>query len=262
MESIMRVIDRTGHRYERLVALERLAAKSKTDTNARWICRCDCGIATVAYGQDLARGKVKSCGCLNAERIMQHGMSGTPVYAVWQAMLQRCENPKAQSYENYGGRGISVCEKWHTFEGFWIDMKNPPRGYSLDRIDNDGNYCKENCRWALTKQQANNKRKNRRIEFNGETRTLAEWAEKTGLGWSTLRTRLDNYGWTVKKTLTTPATLAAIYKFKGRKKTLREWSEETGINYETLSARVRKLGWPIDRALTEAIASKDIKRKT
>lgn len=258
----MRFIDRAGHRYERLVALERLPAKSKTDTNARWFCRCDCGRSTVAYGQDLDRCKVKSCGCLNAERIMQHGMSDTPVYAVWQAMLQRCENPKAQGYENYGGRGISVCEKWHTFEGFFKEMRNPAPGYSLDRIDNDGNYCKENCRWALTKQQANNKRKNRRIEFNGETKTLAEWADHVGIGWFTLRSRLDVYGWSVEKTLTTPSTLAVLYEFRGRKQTLRKWSDESGINLETLSARVRKLGWPIDRALTEAIASKDIKRKT
>lgn len=252
----MRVIDRTGHRYERLVALERLPAKSRTDTNARWFCRCDCGRSTVAYGQDLARGKVKSCGCLNAERIMQHGMSHLHVYAVWQAMLQRCENPNAQSYENYGARGISVCEKWHKFEGFFADMGNRPSGYSLDRIDNDGDYCKENCRWAVTKQQANNQRRNRCIDFNGERLTLSEWADRTGLGWSTIRNRLDQYGWSVEKALTTPPTLAALYEFNGRKQTLREWSVECRIDLETLVSRVRKLGWSIDRALTEAVASK------
>ena len=249
----MKVIDRTGQRYVRLVALERLPAKSKTDTNARWFCRCDCGVGVVAYGQDLQKGKVKSCGCLNAERIMQHGMSNTHVYAVWQAMLQRCENPNAQRYSDYGGRGISVCQGWHRFEAFFADMGNRPKGYSLDRIDNDGNYRKDNCRWALTKQQANNKRINRIIEFNGEKRTLAEWAERVGLGWYTLRSRLDVYGWNIEKSLTTPSTLAALYEFDGRKQTLRQWSEEMSIPLETLSSRIRKLGWAVDRALKEPI---------
>lgn len=245
----MRLIDRTGDRYARLTVVERLPAKSSRDTNARWFCRCDCGRATVAYGGDLERGKVKSCGCLNAERIMQHGMSNTHVYAVWQAMLQRCENPKAQRYEIYGGRGISVCESWHRFENFYADMGVRPKGYSLDRIDVHKGYCKENCRWATTVQQANNKQRNRIVEFKGEKKTLAEWAETIGIGWYTLRSRLDNYGWDVERAFTERVHSDVLHTFRGRSKTLPAWCEEFGQSYDLVKARLSKLNWSLEDAL-------------
>lgn len=247
----MRLIDRTGDRYGRLTVIERLPAKSKTDTNARWYCRCDCGRSTVAYGQDLERGKVKSCGCLNAERIMQHGYSGRHVYGVWQAMRQRCENPKAQRYADYGARGIRVCDEWRRFENFLADMGDRPQGYSLDRIDNDGPYSKENCRWTISKVQNNNKRDSRVIEFRGEKRTLAEWADHLGLEWSSLRGRIDRYGWDLERALTTPPTVTKLYEFNGKTLSLRDWAVESGIPLETLRSRVSKLKWSIDRALTE-----------
>jgi hypothetical protein len=187
-------------------------------------------------------------------------MSHTHVYAVWQAMLQRCENPNAQVWENYGARGISVCAEWHKFERFFADMGDRPKGYSLERVDNDGNYCKENCEWVKVKRQANNTRRNRILEFNGEKRTLAGWAEWAGLTWYTLRARLDVYGWSLERALTTPPTQPRLYKFKGKSKTLLEWSRVTGIDLETLSSRVRKLGWSIERALTEPIAHKTYNR--
>jgi hypothetical protein len=246
----MRLIDRTGDRYERLTVVERLAAKSKTDTNARWLCRCDCGMAVVAYGQDLGRGKVKSCGCLNAERIMQHGMSQLPVYHVWRQMRQRCENPTAQRYADYGGRGIKVCERWGKFENFIADMGHPAPGMSLDRIDANGGYCKENCRWADDVRQANNKRNNRVLDFNGEKRTIAEWAEKLGVEWSIIRNRLDNYGWSVERALTTPISGAAVYEFEGRSQTLQAWADEKGIHIDTLRSRLNKLNWPLEKALS------------
>lgn len=247
----MQLIDRTGHRYGHLIVIERLPAKSKKDTNARWFCRCDCGLGTVAYGQDLARGKVKSCGCWNPNRIMQHGMAGTHVYRVWQAMLQRCENPKAQSFANYGGRGIQVCEEWHKFEKFIADMGDRPRGFSLDRIEVDGPYSKENCRWATTKQQNNNTRRNRVIEFRGERRTLAGWAELYGLNWTTLRERLDRLKWDdLEAALTSPPRMPALHEFGGEKKTLAQWAEATGIPLDTLRSRLSKLGWSIEKTLT------------
>lgn len=246
----MRLIDRLGQRYDRLVVVERLPAKSKTDTNARWICRCDCGRATIAYGQDLARGKVKSCGCLNAERIMQHGMSDTHVYAVWQAMLQRCENPKSQAYANYGGRGIAVCDRWHKFEGFFSDMGNRPKGYSLDRRDNNGPYSPENCRWATTTTQANNQRRNRVITIYGRSRTFAEWAKYAGLDWYTLRERLDRCGWDLERALTDPVRQDTKHEFRGKALTMTEWGAETGIAVDTLRKRMSKLGWSLEKTLT------------
>lgn len=256
----MRVNDYLGLRFGRLTVLERLPRKSKTDTNARWLCRCDCGRATTVYGQDLKRGRTQSCGCLQAEVRMQHGMAHTPVYAVYKQMLQRCENPNSQAYENYGGRGIKVCDEWHTFEKFFADMGDRPKGFSIDRIDVNGNYCKENCRWVVSKVQNNNKRNNRHIEFNGETHTLGEWAEKLGVEWTILRNRIDYYNWSIEKALTTPVidVRGETYTLGGITLTLREWSNETGISFEALRKRVQKLNWTIEKALNTPVSKKGI----
>jgi hypothetical protein len=249
----MRLTDRTGERYGRLVVVERLPNKSATDTNARWRCRCDCGNETVSYGQDLGRGKVRSCGCLNAERIQSHGMSRLPVYAVWKQMIQRCENPKSQAWENYGGRGISVCESWHKFENFIADMGHPSPGKTLDRRDVNGNYCEANCWWRTSAQQANNTRRNRTIEYKGTKQTLAEWADTMGLEWNALRTRLDVLGWSVEKALTTPSTTAKRYEFQGDIKTLAEWAISLEIPLDLLRSRIGKLGWSVEQAFSTPV---------
>lgn len=200
----MRLTDRLGQRYGRLLVTERAPNKSETDTNARWKCLCDCGRETVQYGQDLKKGKVISCGCWNEEKRFKHGLADTPVHRVWIGMRSRCNNPKAREYVNYGGRGIKVCDRWESFENFVADMGIRPEGYSIDRINNDGNYEPSNCRWATTTQQLNNRRVNRVLELNGERRTIGEWSAKLGIGWSTIRNRVDRYGWTIEKALTTP----------------------------------------------------------
>lgn len=200
----MKLTDRLGERYGRLLVTERAPNKSATDTNARWKCVCDCGRETVQYGQDLKRGKVISCGCWNDEKRFKHGMANTLVYGVWQQIHQRCGNPKAAGYENYGGRGIKVCERWKSFENFVADMGVRSDGYSIDRINNDGDYEPSNCRWATTSQQLNNRRLNRVLELNGERKTIAEWSEQLGIKWDTIRSRVDRYGWTIERALTTP----------------------------------------------------------
>jgi hypothetical protein len=181
---------------------------------------------------------------------MQHGMSHTRVYHVWQAMLQRCENPKAQRYADYGGRGISVCAAWHKFENFFRDMGDRPKGYSIEREDNNGNYEPGNCRWATTKTQMNNQRRSRVIEVNGQRRTLAEWAEYAGLDWFTLRQRLDRCGWDIERALTDPVRQDAQYEFQGKSMTMVEWGVETGIAVDTLRKRMSKLGWSFEKTLT------------
>lgn len=199
----MRLIDRTGQRYGRLVVLERgPKPNSPKDTNARWLCQCDCGKTTVAYGQDLKRGKVVSCGCWNEEKRTKHGMYATHVNSVWRQMLDRCRNPKNPRYADYGGRGISVCERWHDFSNFIADMGDRPKGYTLERINNAAGYSPENCKWATYSEQLNNRRNSRLIEFNGKSQTMAEWAKETGIGWHTLRQRLDRLGWSVERALT------------------------------------------------------------
>lgn len=200
----MKLIDRTGERYGRLVVVERApnAANAK-DTNARWLCQCDCGRTSIAYGQDLKRGKVVSCGCWNEDRRTKHGMSRNHVYMVWQQLRDRCKNPNNPRWVDYGGRGIKVCERWDEFASFLADMGDRPKGYQLDRIDNNGNYEPGNCRWATPSQNLNNRRINRRLTMNGETLSIAEWAERVGINWYTIRSRLI-YGWTIERALTEP----------------------------------------------------------
>lgn len=198
----MRLIDRRGERYERLVVIERAPNAGPKDTNARWVCRCDCGRAVIAYGQDLAREKFKSCGCLNAERITKHGMATLPVYRVWIQMRSRCRNPNDDSFHNYGGRGIMVCPEWENFGTFHKDMGPRPKGCTLDRIDNNGPYSKENCRWATYKEQLNNRRNNRMLTVFGRTQTFSQWADECGIPWTTLRSRIERYGWPLEQAVT------------------------------------------------------------
>lgn len=203
----MKLIDRNGQRYERLIVTGRAPNTNDRDTNARWHCQCDCGNTTIAYGQDLARGKVKSCGCRNAERIQTHGLARTPVYGVWKQIFQRCENPKCPSFKNYGARGIRVCDEWRSFEGFFADMGHPPHKRSLERRDNSMGYSKGNCYWATPRQQLNNKRTNHVLSFGGLKMTTSEWARHLGIPVSSLFSRLG-YGWSVEDALTRPLKAA------------------------------------------------------
>jgi hypothetical protein len=199
-EMDMMLIDRMGSRYERLVVTARAPNASKTDTNARWFCRCDCGRMVTAYGQDLAKGKIKSCGCLNAERIFKHGRSRTPVYEAWKQIFQRCENPDCDAYKNYGARGITVDPSWRDFNVFIADMGERPEGYTLERKDNDGPYSKSNCIWANMKVQQNNSRRNRNLTAFGKTQNLTQWAKEYRMPRDRLHSRLRS-GWELEEAL-------------------------------------------------------------
>ena len=126
----------------------------------------------------------------------------TKTYKTWESIKRRCFQPSQDNYRLYGGRGITVCEKWLAFEGFHEDMGDQPIGMTIERSNPDGDYCKDNCLWVSSKQQARNKRTTRWLEFNGEKRCLSEWAEIVGLDPKTLRQRIDAYGWSVERALT------------------------------------------------------------
>lgn len=135
---------------------------------------------------------------------VRHGMRNSKTYKIWCGVLSRCRTPSASGYANYGGRGISVCERWMSFENFFADMGECPDGGSIDRIDTNGNYEPGNCRWADRKTQNRNQRDIPRYEFDGQKKCIAEWADSTGIPSACLRNRIVNYGWDVSRALTTP----------------------------------------------------------
>lgn len=185
--------------------------------------------------------------------IMKHGLSRTRLYGIWKEMKKRCYCQKCKSYKNYGGRGIIVCSEWlHDFKTFydWAIAKGYDETLSIERLDVNGNYEPSNCCWATRKEQANNKRNNRYITVEGETMTIAQCAEKTGLKDMTLRNRLKSDSFVCDDVFRKPVQHAHLIEFNGMTKTLRQWSIYTGINYRTLYKRIFELNWDITKALT------------
>jgi hypothetical protein len=210
------LIDLTGMRFERLVVLRRGDnARAKGGGVTRWQCRCDCGNETLSNSSDLRGGKSTSCGCLQRERMSEaakvssrtHGLTDTPEWRSWSAMLSRCYNPAATGYERYGGRGIGVCVQWrHSFENFFSDMgKRPTLNHTLDRIEQNGNYTPDNCRWATKEEQGGNRRDNTLIEIDGKSMTVPAAIRAYGspVGVSSIKKRLAK-GWNHKDALTKP----------------------------------------------------------
>lgn len=205
----MKAIDIKGQRFGRLVAVEK--SPNKRGRTA-WKCVCDCGNEIIVTTTDLRRGHTRSCGCIHSERMHgnkmreTHGDTHTSLYKTWSAMKQRTSNPKTINYELYGGKGVGVCEKWLKYENFkaWATENGYEEGLTLDRIDGNGDYCPENCRWVDWETQQNNRCNNRLITFNGKTQTMSQWAREIGIKPRTLFARIDNKGWSIEKALTTP----------------------------------------------------------
>lgn len=168
------------------------------------VVSCECGNAKEVRNNSLRRGRSQSCGCFCPIPEKTHGLHGTPEYDAWKGMIQRTKNPQHKSYENYGGRGISVCERWNSLENFMADMgPRPSRTHSIDRIDNERGYEPSNCRWATRADQANNKRTNVRLTFYGKTMTVAGWSRISQISQSTIAERI-NRGWSEKTAVWTP----------------------------------------------------------
>ncbi len=188
-----RFIDRTGQRLGKL----RVVAEAGRSPRGQvlWRCVCDCGKEKTITA--LRTLKATSCGC------NRHNMARTPEYRTWANMKDRCENPNCARYRDYGGRGITVCDAWQSFEAFYADMGPRPPNGTIERIDNHGNYEPMNCRWASNFEQQSNRRNNRRFTIDGRTQTLAQWVRESEASKTTIARRLDR-GWSPKDAVFTP----------------------------------------------------------
>ena len=201
----MKLIDLTGKRFGMLTVICRAEDKNG---DVMWQCKCDCGCEKAVRGESLRYGTAKSCGCWIRKNLLEintkHGKTDTKLYGVWSTMKTRCLNPNSVSYKLYGKRGIKVCEEWvNDFQAFyeWAVSTGYHEGLSIDRIDVNGDYEPNNCRWADAETQANNRRNSHIVTLNGESHTIAEWSKITGIKSSTLYMRLNKYGYSVEDAL-------------------------------------------------------------
>lgn len=203
-----------GQRFERLIVIGvHSVAESPCGTKRlKWLCRCDCGREHVVRGADLVNGLVRSCGCLKDDtaraRLTTHGhTSGGKLsreYNAWHHAKRRCSDPAVKQFADYGGRGIRMCARWvESFEAFLADMGPCPKGKTIDRIDNDGNYEPGNCRWATRTEQNNNTRASRFVVWNGERMTVAEASRRAGIDKMHVYSRLK-IGWALERALSEP----------------------------------------------------------
>jgi hypothetical protein len=215
-----KLIDLTNQELGRLKVL-RLNGRDKRG-RAKWECICKCGKIFTAHGFDIRSGHTQSCGCLNREIVnakqrewrkthephLIHGESNSRLYAIFLGMKDRCNNSNDTAYKNYGGRGIKVCDEWKEYINFhnWAVTNGYTDNLTIDRKDNDGNYCPENCRWATYSEQANNTRTNVLIFYNNEIKTLSQWAHLYNISVSVLSSRLKR-NWTIEEALSTVPSL-------------------------------------------------------
>lgn len=212
--------DLTGNKYNRWFVESYIGTNKHRE--AMYHCICECGNEGNICGRDLVSGKSKSCGCYKSDVIkeawrsgymkptkLRHGMAHSRIYKIWTSMKSRCSNPNLSEYKYYGGCGICVCDEWlNNFESFydWSLMNGYDDSLTIDRIDVNGNYSPDNCRWVPMSVQANNKRTTRYLTFNGITRPIREWRSEFGFGRGVIEGRLSK-GWSVEDALTTPASL-------------------------------------------------------
>lgn len=198
--STVKIGDKFGHLTIKAIG------KTPGDYRPRAVCDCDCGTTNKIIRLDgIVGGAVTGCGCVQRARTKTHGLTKHPLYQVWHLMMLRCHNPTDKSFANYGGRGIKVCERWHSVENFVADMNQtwaPHR--QIDRINNDGNYEHGNCRWVTKSENCDNRRSGRKLTFGGRTQSISRWAEEMGINRGTISERLDIWGWSIERTLTTP----------------------------------------------------------
>lgn len=247
-------LDLADQKFNCLIAIEFHESRGG---NRIWRCLCECGNYAFVRASALRSGEVVSCGCAQrkaAQRI-DHGQAKkgrhSREYDTWVAMRYRCSNENCPEWENYGGRGISVCARWDLFENFFEDMGARPAGMSLERIDVNGGYAPENCKWATPKDQARNLRKTIRISAFGETKPLTQWAEELGINERRLRNRIQR-GWDPEAALSPLSgrkRTSALYTLGGLTMSASEWANHLQIPANTIFTRLAR-GWPMERVLS------------
>ena len=248
-----------GRRIGRLTVTARAPQRPQSGKRAVWRCRCVCGNVVDVVGKSLRQlHATQSSGCLKNEmarrRLRTHGMTQTREYRAWAAAKTRCFNQKTRSYRDYGGRGITMCERWCvSFEAFLADMGPCPTGYTIERNDHNGHYEPDNCRWATYLEQANNTRQNHVLEVEGERRTIAEWERHLGFASGTLKRRIL-LGWSIQRAICEPERYArpsrGPIQWRGETLPVAEWARRTGIPATAIHARLTRHGWSVERALT------------
>lgn len=243
----MKPMNLTGQVISGLEVLRRV--ENTKQGNTRWECKCVlCGKTKSVSGRNLVKQKTYGCGCDRVNKLIErntrHGMSGTRIYKEYKNMQTRCTNKNRKEYESYGGRGISVCAEWSGENGFerfmrWSFDNGYDDGLSLDRIDVNGGYSPDNCRWITMKEQASNKRNSIRVTYRGETKTLKEWCELLSLNYNTLYSRLRS-GWDIEKMFEQKLLNQDTYKEK---------CAEIGLSYNTFLWRKNKAKMPIEECL-------------
>lgn len=208
-----KALELIGQRFGRLV-VETQSNVRTLNGNIRWNCICDCGNKTTVTGAHLVSKNIQSCGCLHKETVgamsvnvnTTHGMSYSSEYRTWRAMINRCTNSNDQAYDDYGGRGITICDRWlNSFEAFYEDMGlRPSSDHTLDRREVNGNYDKSNCRWATPTEQANNKRNNVFYTHSGVTKTISEWSREYRIDYGKLYKRLIRDKWDFDRAVSIP----------------------------------------------------------
>lgn len=195
-----------GMIFGKLTAIE--PARTRNGRSG-WLLKCECGGVAVSMTSQLLARRVSSCGCLRvmaASRLRAvnttHGKTTTRTFKIWTGMRARCSYPNAIGYQNYGGRGIRVCQRWNSFENFLADMGAAPDGMQIDRIDNHGNYEPGNCQWVTAHANSRNRRSTRLLTHNGETKCITDWAAALGISAQAIRLRLSKLGWPLEKALT------------------------------------------------------------
>lgn len=202
MANRLNIIELQGNKYNHLTLINEVDPHITFSGHIHRVClfKCDCGALKKIQVSAVLNNITKSCGCFSRKETSKrmsninkkHGLYGSPEYNTWRSMKKRCLNKRHKSFKDYGGRGIKVCKRWiDSFQNFYDDMGDrPSKKHSLDRIDNDKGYFKENCRWATKKDQCRNQRTNIVLEANGEKKTMSEWAELLGFSWQKLHYRL------------------------------------------------------------------------